>query len=195
MTVEHYFGKTASAYDSKRNKGFLGWLRTNERKALLSFLDFQKNDSVLDAGCGEGYYALLAKEYGANSFGVDLSQAMITRLEARGVPGKVSDIEHLSLHKKFDKIICAGVLEFTHNPGLALKILAKHLKPHGKLVILYSRPSIGTFAYVTLHRLHGLRLKILSYTYLHNLLKEAGLVITAHKKLPLFGGVAQAEHQ
>src|SRR3989344_3293223 len=159
MTVQDYFGKTASTYDSKRNKGFLGWLRNNERKALLSFLNFQKNDSVLDAGCGEGYYALLAKHHGAKPFGLDLSQEMIARLKARGVPGKVSDIEHFTLPKQFDKIVCAGVLEFTHNPGAALKTLAKHLKPNGKLVILYSRPSLGTLVYVTLHRLHGLRLK------------------------------------
>ena len=195
MTVKNYFERKAAAYDKKRSKGFLGWLRKNEKEAVLALADIRKNEAVLDAGCGEGYYAQLAKELEAKPFGIDMSAEMIQRLKRKGIPGKACDLENCSLKRKFDKIICAGVLEFTKNTGTVIKMLARHLKPEGKLVLLYSRPSIGTYAYVALHRLHGLRLKIIPRAKLQSLLKEAGLVITAHKKLPLFGGVARAERE
>ncbi len=195
MTVKDYFEDNARAYDQKRSEGFLGWLRNNERKAMLAYLDFQKHDTVLDAGCGEGYYAQLAKQHGAKPFGIDVAPAMIARLQAKGIPGKACDLASFALKKKFDKIVCAGVLEFTPHPGIIIKQLAKHLKPNGTLVILYSRPSLGTYAYVTLHRMHGLKLKVISYSNLQNLLKQAGLTIIAHKKLPFFGGVVRAQHE
>ncbi len=195
MTTKDYFQERALAYDQQRSKGFLGWLRNNEKRAVLSLLNLKRGETVLDAGCGEGYYAQLAKIKGAKPFGLDATPDMIAQLKKKGIPGRVGDIEKISLGKNFDKIVCAGVLEFTRNPGDALKTLAQHLERKGKLVILYSRPSLGTLVYVLLHRLHGLKLKIISKKHLQNLLKAAGLHITTHKKLLLFGGVACAEHE
>lgn len=195
MTIKDYFEERAGAYDEKRSSGFLGWLRKNEREAVLSLLDVQKGETVLDAGCGEGHYAWLAKTKGAKSCGIDRAESMIAKLKEKGIEGTVCDIENFSLGKKFDKIICAGVLEFIENPGSAIRMLAKHLKPKGSIIFLYSRPSLGTFAYVLLHRLHSLSLKVISQKKLQKLLNEAGLEITAHKKLPFFGGVARAEHK
>ncbi|HLC72474.1 MAG TPA: class I SAM-dependent methyltransferase [Candidatus Nanoarchaeia archaeon] len=195
MKAKDYFEENAAAYDAKRERGFLGWLRKNEKSAVLSFLDIKKGESMLDAGCGEGYYAQLAKSKGAKVFGIDVSKEMIAKLQAKGIQGKACDLENCSLGKKFDKIVCAGVLEFTANPRNVVGMLAKHLKSKGRIVILYSRPSPGTIVYVSIHRLHGLRLKIISRKKLQNLLKRAGLTITRHRKLPLFGGVALVEHE
>ncbi len=196
MTAHHYFEQQAVAYDAHRNKGFFGWLRRSETRAVLSFLHPNKGEKILDAGCGEGHYALLAKRAGASPFGVDISPAMISRLKARGIPGAVTSLEHLDLSQRFDKIVCAGVLEFTQDPGLALQRLVHHLKPHGRLVILYSRPSLGTFMYVLIHKLlHGISLHIISYRRLQTLLNAADMTLTRHQVLPFFGGIALAERR
>lgn len=195
MSTQHYFEKNAEEYNSKRSKGILGWLRKQETAAVLSLANIQKGEHVLDAGCGEGHYAWLAKIKGANPFGIDKAESMIAKLRDKGIKGKVCDIEKFRLEKKFDKIICAGVLEFTESPGNAIQMLARHLKPRGNIIFLYSRPTPGTFMYVLLHRFHGLSLKIIAQKKLQKLLNEAGLEITAHKKLPFFGGVARTEHR
>ncbi len=196
MTANHYFEQQALAYDAHRNRGFLGWLRKSETRAVLSFLRPQQGERILDAGCGEGHYALLAKRAGASAFGVDVSPAMITRLQTRGIPGKATSLEKLHLPQRFDKIVCAGVLEFTQNPGLALQRLAQHLKPRGKLIILYSRPSLGTFTYVLLHKLlHHISLHIIPYRRLQTLLNAADMTLVRHRVLPFFGGIALAERK
>lgn len=195
MNAQNYFEKNAREYDSKRSKRILGFLRKQETTVVLSLASIKKGEHVLDAGCGEGHYAWLAKAKGAKPFGIDQAKSMIAKLKEKGIRGKVCDIEKFRLEKKFDKIICAGVLEFTESPRNAIQMLAKHLKPRGSIIFLYSRPTPGTFMYVLLHRLHGLSLKIISQKKLQKLLNEAGLEITAHKKLPFFGGVARAEHK
>src|SRR3989344_2969204 len=97
MKARDYFEENAATYDAKRGRGFLGWLRKNEKNAVLSFLDVKEGESVLDAGCGEGYYAQLAKSKGAKAFGIDVSKEMITRLQKKGIQGKACDLENCSL--------------------------------------------------------------------------------------------------
>ena len=91
MTTKDYFQERALAYDQQRSKGFLGWLRNNEKRAVLSLLNLKRGETVLDAGCGEGYYAQLAKIKGAKPFGLDATPDMIAQLKKKGILSEVGD--------------------------------------------------------------------------------------------------------
>jgi len=193
--VKNYFNENSANYNDKRNSGLLGFIRNMEDKAALSLLNPKKGEFILDVGCGDGHYSSICLKKGAKVFGIDISPAMIEIAANKGIPGKVCNVENFSLNKKFDKIIAIGVIEYTSSPEKVLKNLAQHLKKGGKIVVLNSRPSIGTYFYYFINRLRGLRIKIISYKKLKDMACAAGLKITGYKILPFFGGVAALEHK
>ncbi len=98
-----------------------------------------KNKSVLDAGCGTGYFCQWATEQGAAKItGIDISPKMI-EMAKRNCPSagfKCADISTESIPKEtFDVIILALVLGHIKDIRPALENLASSLKPGGTLLI------------------------------------------------------------
>ena len=109
-------------------------------KALLNKIS--SNDSVLEAGSGEGYITLLIAKKAARVVGIDIDKRFIASSKKRLAKAKITnteiihgDILTFSSKIKFDKIICSEVLEHLENPAPAIENLAKLLKPEGNLII------------------------------------------------------------
>jgi ubiquinone/menaquinone biosynthesis C-methylase UbiE len=95
---------------------------------------------VLDVGCGPGMTADLLSKRGVSFYGVDLSQKMIRACRSRvgrldACHLAVGRIEQLPFDDGcFDACICTGVLEYVDDTHLAMRELARVMKPEGEVV-------------------------------------------------------------
>jgi len=190
--VKTHFDKHARQYDTHRTRGLLGAIVKKEQHIVLYHLDTKPKEHILDAGCGSGYLSLLIKQRGGIPFGVDLSPHMINQLHKHNIDGAVQNIETLQLNKTFNKILCAGALEFAHNPSLVIKGFSEHLKKNGKLVILYPRPSIGGFLYKLYHLLHGITITLFSTQHMRSLLQQSGFSLEKQHSVDFIASVLKA---
>ncbi len=115
-----------------------GFEATNE---LLSLCHIEDAQEVLDVGCGIGIGpAYIAKKYGCDVAGVDISEKMIgwSRQRAReeGVEAKVefrtADVLELPFEAdRFDVVICESVLAFVEDKQRAIRECVRVTRPGG----------------------------------------------------------------
>lgn len=123
-----------------------------QRLALEPWLAVTPGMRVLDVGCGVGRWSRELARRGAFVTGIDLSPTMIEearrRARADGVGGRchfqVEDLSQLDLGERFPLVVCVTVLQHILEPErlqTALRRLASHLDPGGRLVLLEAAPS------------------------------------------------------
>jgi len=159
--VINYFSRKAKNYNKRRQKGILGWWVGREKRIILELLNPIKGEMILDAGCGAGYYSLLIKNIGATPYGIDNSPKMIGEVRKPGIEAGIIDLEKFNLKIKFDKIICAGAIEFCKNIDDVILNLKAHLKEKGFLISSFPRKSLLGFAFFYFIYHTGLRLNYL----------------------------------
>jgi 2-polyprenyl-3-methyl-5-hydroxy-6-metoxy-1,4-benzoquinol methylase len=157
-----------------------------QRRALEPWLKVAPGMRVLDVGCGIGRWSRLLAARGACVTGVDLSPTMIAEAERRaaasGLASRcrfiVQDSAALEIAGSFDLILCVTMLQHMLELGAmrsALRRMALHLAPQGRLVLLEAAPArIATrcntpvftarhrAVYLRLFRECGLRVRALS---------------------------------
>ncbi len=114
-----------------------------EVKFLLNFIN--KNDHVLDVGCGTGIHASLLQEKEINVEGLDINLEMLniakTRLKSNLY---LQDILNLNINKKYDVIISMFAvinhLKGTKELEKCLKNLKNILNDQGKIIIDLHNP-------------------------------------------------------
>jgi len=103
-------------------------------------------DWLLDAGCGEGRHCFGALERGAHVVGLDLDReslrlprgALASRAAERGAVGALLQGNTFQLpfpSGRFDRVICAEVMEHVHDFRAAARELARVTRPGGRLAI------------------------------------------------------------
>lgn len=79
--------KAARYYDEVYQKddyfGCREWLYRPYVGALVSFLGLRKGTTILDAGCGQGFFAHLFAQEGMSVFGVDISSVAIEKAKQK----------------------------------------------------------------------------------------------------------------
>ena len=129
--------------------------------------------SILDAGAGQGNFALLLAEKGHDLTLCDLSSEMLDNAKTLFAENYLvektgfinSSVQELSNHtnKQFDVVLFHAVLEWTVDPEETLKQLLKFIKPNGYLSLMfYSRTGLiyqnltrGNFDYILNDSLEG----------------------------------------
>lgn len=109
----------------------------------LRLLNPKEDESILDAGCGNGIYAnSLVHLFKVKVVGVDLNKEHLKRASAAQKSlGLATKFEKMSLSdlnfdsSSFDKIICLEVLEHIKDDKKTLSELARVLKNGGLLVL------------------------------------------------------------
>ena len=142
MNFKEYFSANPEQYDKKLNKGVLGWIRKQEREAILKFLKPVKGEEILDIPCGKGYYADYIVEKGASVYGVDISPEMLRVFKQKGYNGHCGDLKTFCLKKKFDKVLSAGGFEFCLEHKKIVKNLLVHAKSGAPIILLVTRKCI-----------------------------------------------------
>jgi ubiquinone/menaquinone biosynthesis C-methylase UbiE len=114
---------------------------------------------VLDVGCGDGAYAVIAAQSGARVAGVDTSPRMIEAAQRRAagqdvqIALRVADADALPFADgSFDMVLAVTVLCFLADATTAVREMARVLAPGGRLVI----GELGRWsAWAALRRLRG----------------------------------------
>jgi len=171
-----YFERVSGDYDGTVSKGILKIPRERERAAVLTLAKLDEPGlSLLDVGCGAGFYSLLAKKAGLVVHSVDASEGMVKKLQGKVDCAEVADIEKLSLPRQFDRVICAGVLDFVTQPKIAFTNLCRLVSPGGRLVILCPRKGPGGLFYRIEKHFFGIRINLFSSEWLSEIAKTQGL--------------------
>lgn len=128
--------------DSKAFRFFLA-----ERISRLEEHLGEDFDSLVDAGCGTGYYIMRLLRPHQKGLGFDFSEQMIrkarsvkeTEFPELSLEFEVDDGEHLSIPaNSYDRAITVGYLIHLENPKKGLAEIFRILKPGGRLVGLVS---------------------------------------------------------
>ncbi|MEM2881739.1 MAG: class I SAM-dependent methyltransferase [Candidatus Bathyarchaeia archaeon] len=195
LKVKEYFDRIAENYPKMTSSLLLGQMRRREVESVFKMLSPRHGDLILDAGCGAGYYSTPLKALGANVLGIDLSTRMAAMASASGADVMVADLRSFSLKARFDKILCAGVLEFSGDPLTIIKNLRHHLKDDGYMVFLIPKLSPIGVLYKLYHLSHGVRVRLFSLRGFELLLEDAGLRMAAVEEPTWMSLVAKCDKE
>ena len=113
-----------------------------EQHAILAAAGDLRGRSVLDAGCGDGAFAVAAWAKGARVSGVDASHAMLEAARTRALRDAAKiDLVHGSVENlpfppgTFDVVVMTSVLCTVQDPLRAVSEAARVLRPGGRLVL------------------------------------------------------------
>jgi len=126
----------------------------NQEKEYLATFDedvrrirtFIAQGSVLDIGCGYGYFVRRALAAGFDAYGVDLSSDGIREAE-KHVPGRVFrgtiDTTEELAGREFDVIFASHLIEHITEPRPFIEELLKHLSDRG--IVVFVTPNIESW--------------------------------------------------
>ena len=171
-----YFDKVSRTYDETVSRGILRIPRDLERKAMLQLAELDGNGkTMIDVGCGAGFYALVAKEADMAVTAVDASPGMVERLKGKVEHAFVVDIDTMPTDKTYDRVVCAGVLDFVLHPETAFRNLCRLVAPGGRLVILCPRKGPGGFLYRIEKFFFGVKVNLFTADWLKAIAESEGL--------------------
>ncbi len=108
---------------------------------ITLWLGNNKQQNILDVGCGNGYLAIYLVSKGFNAFGTDASEEGIA-IAKQTHPDRffVQDVssERLPLelrHIKFNTIVSTEVIEHLYDPEGFIKFCGNILEPGGQIII------------------------------------------------------------
>lgn len=106
---------------------------------LLKHLSTKESPTCLDIGCGDGRLLDVLAARGVpprNLHGVELNEAVVRALAAKGYNAHVGRIEDLDLGEgRFDFIIMFQAIEHVEDPAAIFRAVARSLAPGGVFVV------------------------------------------------------------
>ncbi|UII26865.1 class I SAM-dependent methyltransferase [Fulvivirga maritima] len=105
--------------------------------SLISLLNPQLGERILDVGCGTGELTYEISRLGANVKGIDLSEDMVKRAKEKypNVPFSTKDAAHFHFKHPFDAIFSNAALHWVKNYQGAIKSIYSSLKHGGRMVV------------------------------------------------------------
>jgi len=132
----------ARRYGAWRKRSLGAVTERLELAAVLEILGPMEGKRVVDAGCGDGTYAIAATERGALVTGADLSADMLALARARSagrgvtVDWRQADVLALPFpDSSFDLALAITLLCLVSDPRGAVRELSRVLAPGGRLVV------------------------------------------------------------
>lgn len=178
--ARRYYAQRAGRYEAGSRRGLWRYLRGLETPVVMRLAQVAPGMRALDAGCGAGHYAAALQGAGAEVTGLDVSPEMLARARERlGIATVQGDVLTAALEPVYDRIVCAGVLEFVPERAGAVANLARGLAPGGKLVVLILARCAAGYGFWALRRLNGVRMPLLRRGGVDALAAGAGLVVEA----------------
>ena len=101
---------------------------------VVDLLAPQKEELILDLGCGDGSLAIQIAKQGAEVIGVDNSRSMVQECKHKGIESYMIDATQLPYTNKFDAVFSNAVLHWVEDQSLALKKIHRALKDQGRFI-------------------------------------------------------------
>ena len=178
--VRRHFGQAARGYHRASTRWPWAWLRDREANALLALVGPVDGRRVLDLGAGAGFYTRRLLERGArDAVVVDLSAPMVAQASGGRTLGVVADAASVSLRRRFDLVVVAGLLEFVGDPAAVLGNAAALASPGAVLAVLVPVDGPGGRLYRAYHQRHGFAIRLYTPAGLAALAGQAGWRIEA----------------
>jgi SAM-dependent methyltransferase len=183
--AREYFDNIAGEYHARSTRGLWRWLREREKRALIQMLDPQPGERILDAGCGAGFYSELLRDAGVRVVAFDISEEMLRHVRDRlGIETMQGKLEDYPFAHEYDKVLCAGALEFATNPQRAVRNLLRALRAGPTSFAVLLLPGAGLMArlYRFFHARHGVHIHLFSRTEIKSLLPADDFKIVDRKR-------------
>jgi SAM-dependent methyltransferase len=142
--------ETARFYDESYKRGnyfhYHAWIYSLYISSLTRFCRLKKGASILDVGCGQGFFSYLLSQNGMKVRGIDISETGIGVAERlygeSGVTFVVADARTTVFPEAFDCVFvrsCSlyNTSDFPWHSETTERLL-QHLKPGGTFVFLYN---------------------------------------------------------
>jgi len=128
-------------YGGKRSPSRNRLLFPEHKLTTAKFIEFFKNvdvnSSVLDAGCGDGFWLGILRDLGfSDLFGVDLSYPLLMRAKSKGLKVAQYNVLDMNFRCKFDVVLMCDVLEHLPDTTKALNNIQEALKENGTLYLI-----------------------------------------------------------
>ncbi len=140
------WGKVAAWYDDLLESGDDTYQKKIILPNILRLAQVQKNEQVLDLGCGQGFFSRAFAEAGARIIGVDLAEDLI-KLAKKHSSGAIdyrvasaSDLGFIK-DKSIDKAFMILALQNIENAGVVIKECRRVMKASGKLYLVLNHPA------------------------------------------------------
>jgi trans-aconitate methyltransferase len=119
---------TAEGYE--RNARFVSDLGAK----ILSWLNPQPGERILDLGCGDGALTMGIAAAGADVVGIDSSENMLEAARSRGLDARLMDACALTFSSEFDAVFSNAALHWMTQPVEVIEGVRRALKPRGRFV-------------------------------------------------------------
>ena len=183
-SIKLHFSNKAKNYHQKSLVFPWSLIRKNESKIILNFLGNVRKKNILDVGSGSGYYSrLLAKKKAKKVYALDSSIAMLNNINEKNIIKINQSAESFNIQKKFDIIVCAGLLEFVNSSEKVLKNIKKYSKKNCKLVILCPQNNLLARLYKFYHYFNKINIRLFNYIEIEKILNLTGWKIKKIKKI------------
>lgn len=147
--------------------------------------------TLLDAGCGTGWFSKAAADRGALVTSMDLGENLLNEVakkcETSRVAGSILEMPFEA--EVFDYIVCSEVIEHVPDPIQAIRELYRVLKPNGTLILTTPNKfwyfSLAIANFLKIRPYQGLE-NWLSYKELKLSLQKAGFTIEKMHGIHLF---------
>ena len=192
MNKELFYNTISEDFDSIMN------MYDTTRRIEVIFNDFLgsealENKTLLDAGCGTGFFTQKAISMKAETTSLDIAPNLvkITKKKnplCKGIEGSILNLPFED--NSFDYVISSDVIEHTPDPYKATLELIRVLKPGGKICITVPNRSFWFFS-VKIANLFKLRKyqgyeNWVHYKEFRNFLKQNNIEIINYKGIHLF---------
>ena len=188
--IKKHFSELKKPYASRSN--WIWRFFRNRESALFSELvrDLDK-DVCLDLGAGSCEYSEILLHRGAKHIVcVDFNPFLMSSTHDPRIKKIICDVEEFETNKKYDLILCLGILEFVDNPECFLIRLKSFLKPQGKIIILLPLSFIGGISYAFVYFLKGIFIHALTLKKMNRLLVQRGFLLKKITACSIFSGFA-----
>jgi len=196
---EQFWSDHAEVYDTQIDTVIGRESREAVYNFLLGLLDL---GSVVEFGCGPGFFTRAVANNATHVLATDISQEMLVRADVNLTGVKNVDFDKVNCEHtpfsddSYDTVFTANVVQILEHPVQALKEAYRVLKPGGRLVLLYyTFKELGIFDRFTImirfmSRFHGVPYKhMMSMDEIRAMAENAGFKV---EDLRLIGGKVKA---
>ena len=152
MNNPYMESKYANIYDAAVTKyPIIKTLRVQEKNILIKLFKkhLKNNDIVLEIGAGTGYYSLNIAKQVRKLTAIEPSKEMINIMKKKIDDENIKNIEIIEdgflqykTTKKFDKVICCGVLDFIDKPKEFIEKCLSMTKTNGTVIFTIPNKSL-----------------------------------------------------